>query len=135
MRHGGSSKDDVSGKANFSVDNYSQEIALLEVYFESTRAYLQPSLSVSEVAVAIGIPARELSYLINAYYKKRFNDYLNEMRIRHFLGHVAGTTLDTFTVEAIALEAGFSSKSAFYRSFNRFYGCTPLEYLRASTSK
>ena len=138
MRQGGSSTDDASqdaSKSTFSVENYAQEIALLDAYFESTKAYLQPSLSVSEVAVAIGIPARELSYLINAYHKKRFNDYLNEMRIRHFLEQVAGTTLDTFTVEAIALEAGFSSKSAFYRSFNRFYGCTPLEYLRASTSK
>ena len=137
MRQGDSSKDDASqraSKSTFSVENYAQEITLLEAYFESTKAYLQPSLSVSEVAVAIGIPAKELSYLINANYKKRFNDYLNEMRIRHFLGQVAGTTLDTFTVEAIALEAGFSSKSAFYRSFNRFYGCTPLEYLRTNTS-
>ena len=138
IRQGSSSTDDSSQyarKSTFSVKNYVQEITLLEAYFESTKAYLQPSLSVSEVAVAIGIPARELSYLINAFHKKRFNDYLNEMRIRHFLGQVAGTTLDTFTVEAIALEAGFSSKSAFYRSFNRFYGCTPLEYLRTSLSK
>jgi AraC-like DNA-binding protein len=137
MRQGGTSihaSSKSASKSTFSVENYTQEIALLEVYFESTKAYLQPSLSVSEVAVAIGIPARELSYLINSHHKKRFNDYLNEMRIHHFLGQVAGTTLDTFTVEAIALEAGFSSKSAFYRSFNRFYGCTPLEYLRDSTS-
>lgn len=138
MRQGETSTDDASqeaSKSTFSVENYAREIALLDEYFESTKAYLQSSLSVSEVAVASGIPARELSYLINAYYKKRFNDYLNEMRIRHFLEQVAGTTLDIFTVEAIALEAGFSSKSAFYRSFNRFYGCTPLEYLRSSASK
>lgn len=138
MRQGETSTDDASqeaSKSTFSVENYAREIALLDEYFESTKAYLQPSLSVSEVAVASGIPARELSYLINAHHKKRFNDYLNEMRIRHFLEQVAGTTLDTFTVEAIALEAGFSSKSAFYRSFNRFYGCTPLEYLRSNTSK
>lgn len=138
MRQGETSTDDASqeaSKSTFSVDSYAKEIALLEAYFESTKAYLQPSLSVNEVAVALGIPARELSYLINAYHKKRFNDYLNEMRIRHFLEQVAGTTLDTFTVEAMALEAGFSSKSAFYRSFNRFYGCTPLEYLRSNTSK
>lgn len=138
IRQGDSSTGDtsqVTSKSTFSVENYAQEITLLEAYFESTKAYLQPSLSVSEVAVALGIPARELSYLINTHHKKRFNDYLNEMRIRHFLEQVAGTTLDTFTVEAIALEAGFSSKSAFYRSFNRFYGCTPLEYLRSSASK
>ncbi len=124
---------DVS-KLSFSIANHEQELAYLESYFDSNKAYLQPNLSVSEVAVAIGIPTRELSYLINTYHRKRFNDYLNEMRIRHFLTQAEGSTLDRFTVEAIALESGFSSKSAFYRSFNRFYSCTPLEYLRSTKS-
>ncbi|MCM0060583.1 MAG: helix-turn-helix domain-containing protein [Algoriphagus sp.] len=139
FRRQGSTSTDESmpdpGKFAFSVEDYSNEINQLKTYFESTKAYLQPSLSISEVAVGTGIPARELSYLINAYHKKRFNDFLNEMRLLHFLQQVAGTTLDTFTVEAIALEAGFSSKSAFYRSFKRFYGCTPLEYLRNNASR
>lgn len=122
-------------KATFCVENYVREITVLDEYFASSKAYLQPNLSISEVAVATGIPNRDLSYLINSYHKKRFNDFLNEMRLRHFLIQVSGTTLDTFTIEAIALDAGFSSKSAFYRSFNRFYGCTPLEFLRTGEAE
>jgi AraC-like DNA-binding protein len=117
-------------KPTFLADQYSQEIATLDTYFESTKAYLQPNLSIIQVAVATGISNRNLSYLINSYHNKRFNDYLNEMRLRHFLKEVRGTSIDTFTIEAIALNAGFSSKSSFYRSFKRFYGCTPLEHLK-----
>jgi AraC-like DNA-binding protein len=115
----------------FNYENYTQEIAVLESYFSETNAFLQPNLTISEVAVATGIPVRELSYLINSYYKKRFSEYLNEMRVNYFLEQVDRSSLDSLTIEAIALQAGFSSKSSFYRAFKRFYGCTPSEYFQS----
>lgn len=123
------------GEDTFNYENYTQEIAVLDSYFLETNAFLQPNLTISEVAVATGLPLRELSYLINAYHKKRFSDYLNEMRLAHFLTQVDAFTLDNFTIESIALSAGFSSRSSFYRAFNRFYGCTPSEYLRGNVAK
>ena len=122
-------------EAAFNYENYTQEIAVLDSYFSETKAFLQPNLTISEVAVATGLPVRELSYLINSYYKKRFSDYLNEMRIAHFLTQVDASSLDNFTIESIAFSAGFSSRSSFYRAFNRFYGCTPSEYLRGNVGK
>ena len=127
--------DQEDAKTPFCVENYAQEIVILDHYFVSSKAYLQPNLTISEVAVATGLPVRELSYLINAYHKKRFSDYLNEMRIAHFLTQVDASTLDNFTIESIALSAGFSSRSSFYRAFNRFYGCTPSDYLRGNIAK
>jgi AraC-like DNA-binding protein len=127
--------DHEDAKTPFCVENYEQEIAILDHYFVSSKAYLQPNLTISEVAVATGLPVRELSYLINAHHKKRFSDYINEMRIAHFLTQVDASTLDNFTIESIALSAGFSSRSSFYRAFNRFYGCTPSDYLRGNVAK
>ena len=127
--------DQEDSKTPFCVENYAQEIAILDHYFVSSKAFLQPNLTISEVAVATGIPVRELSYLINSYYKKRFSDYLNEMRIAHFLTQVDASSLDNFTIESIAFSSGFSSRSSFYRAFNRFYGCTPSEYLRGNVAK
>jgi AraC-like DNA-binding protein len=127
--------DQEDAKTPFCVENYAQEIVILDHYFVSSKAYLQPNLTISEVAVATGLPVRELSYLINAHHKKRFSDYINEMRIAHFLTQVDASTLDNFTIESIALSAGFSSRSSFYRAFNRFYGCTPSDYLRGNVAK
>jgi AraC-like DNA-binding protein len=114
----------------FIHKNYAKEIAQLEAYFANSKAYLQPNLSISEVAVATQIPNRELSFLINSYHKKRFSDYLNDMRLSHFLGQVDAATLDQFTIEAIALASGFSSKSSFYRAFKKKYGSSPSAYLQ-----
>jgi AraC-like DNA-binding protein len=51
------------------------------------------------------------------------------MRLEHFISKIDSATLDSLTIEAIAFDSGFSSKSSFYRAFNRFYRCTPSEYL------
>jgi AraC-like DNA-binding protein len=117
-------------KVPFIHKNYAKEIAQLEAYFASSKAYLQPNLSISEVAVATQIPNRELSFLINSYYKQRFSDYLNDMRLSHFLAQVDAAALDQFTIEAIALASGFSSKSSFYRAFKKKYGSSPSTYLQ-----
>lgn len=118
-------------KIPFIYEDYSQEINRLETYFKGNQTFLQPNLTISQVAVETRIPTRDLSYIINNYYEKRFSDFLNEMRLQHFLTKVDRTSLDSFTIEAIALESGFSSKSSFYRAFNRFYSCTPSEYLQS----
>ena len=115
----------------FIHKNYAKEIAQLEAYFANSKAYLQPNLSISEVAVATQIPNRELSFLINSYHKQRFSDYLNDMRLTHFLSQVDVGTLDIFTIEAIALASGFSSRSSFYRAFKKRYKNTPTAYLQA----
>lgn len=117
-------------KIPFIYQDYSEEIKLIEEYFRESQAYLQPNLSINQVAIETKIPSRELSYIINNHYKKRFNDYLNEMRLKYFLSKVDSKMLDNFTIEAIALESGFSYKSSFYRAFNRFYSCTPSAYFK-----
>ncbi len=116
-------------KVPFIYENYTKEIKSLEKYFATNKSFLQPNISISQVSVDTQIPIRDLSYIINNYYEKRFNDYLNEMRLQHFITKIDATTLDALTIEAIAFESGFSSKSSFYRAFNRFYDCTPSEYL------
>jgi len=118
-------------KVPFIYENYAKEIKSLEKYFTFNKTFLQPNISISQVSVETEIPIRDLSYIINNYYEKRFNDYINEMRCQHFIAKVDKNTLDSLTIEAIAFESGFSSKSSFYRAFNRFYSCTPSEYLES----
>jgi AraC-like DNA-binding protein len=121
-------------KVPFIHKNYAKEIAQLEAYFASSKAYLQPNLSISEVSVATEIPNRELSFLINSYYKQRFSDYLNDMRLAHFLSQVDASSLDSFTIESIATASGYTYKSTIYRAFKKKYDSTPTAYLQTLLS-
>ena len=42
--------------------------------------------------------------------------------------------LDNFTIESVALEAGFATKSGFYKSFKKLYQTTPSEYFQQKRS-
>ena len=59
----------------------------------------------------------------------RFNDFLNKYRIEYITKKINKTYLTNFTMEAIANEAGFASKSSFNLAFKKFNQCTPTEYL------
>ncbi len=115
----------------FNVD-YSNEMAQIKAYFESEMPFLRKDLSINHVSVALNIPSRELSYIINNHFGQRFNDFLNRYRIEYITKKINRTYLANYTMEAIASEAGFASKSSFNLAFKKFNLCTPTEYLSKS---
>jgi AraC-like DNA-binding protein len=119
---------DNSDKIPFIREDYQQEIDAIDAYFKQKQPYLINNLSINQVAIILDIPVRELSYIINNYYSMRFTDFVNNHRILHMVENYNLNDLDTFTLESFAKMSGFSSKSSFYRAFNRVYKCTPLEY-------
>ena len=121
-------KNEIS-KIPFIVEDYSNEIQLIDNYFRDSNNIQDPILNLNKISNILLIPARELSYIINNYYGKRFNDFLNEHRLRHMVKKLDKDYLNNFTIESLANEAGFSSKTSFYRAFNKLYKCTPMEYL------
>jgi AraC-like DNA-binding protein len=121
--------DNEINKIPFIREDYSKEIEAIENFFENKQPYLISNLSITQVAVILDIPVRELSYIINNYYSMRFSDFLNNYRVKHITNILNETTLSKFTIDSLALKSGFSSKSSFYRSFNKVYKCTPTEYL------
>ena len=112
----------------FNVD-YSKEMDMIKEYFEQEKPFLRKDLSINHVSVALNIPSRELSFIINNHFGQRFNDFLNKYRIEYITKKINRTYLSNFTMEAIANEAGFASKSSFNLAFKKFNLCTPTEYL------
>lgn len=121
--------DNTSNKIPFITDDYHVEIEALDTYFTSKQPYLISNLTISQVAVILDIPVRELSYIINNHYGMRFTDYLNSFRIKHIVENINTSVLNTYTLEFIAKQSGFSSKTSFYRAFHKIYNCTPLEFI------
>ena len=121
-------------KIPFIRADYNTEINKIDIYFKEKQPYLINNLSISQVAVILNIPVRDLSYIINNHYELRFNDFLNKYRINHIVENIKENSLDNYTIESIAKQAGFSSKTSFYRAFQKIHQCTPVEFFQKQSS-
>jgi len=108
---------------------YDEEIFQLKKYFEEKQPYLNKDLNINEVAVALDIPAREVSFVINQHFNQRFTDFVNMYRIKYVNQKIKAGYLNKYTVESLSKEAGFSSKSTFNVAFKKVNQCTPSEYI------
>jgi AraC-like DNA-binding protein len=121
------SNDEVN-KIAFIEEDYSKEIQDINNYFNINKPYLNSNLTLGQVSVTLNIPIRELSYILNNYFNQRFTDFVNAYRLKFITDKFNESYLDNFTIESVALEAGFATKSGFYKSFKKFYKTTPTEY-------
>lgn len=96
--------------------------------------YADKNINISSLAKALKISSHRLSRLINHHYHQNFTDYINSLRIRRIQQQIAANDgLKHFTIEAMAGEVGFTSRSAFYYAFKKVTGTTPLQYVQNVT--
>lgn len=97
----------------------------LSIYFEQQQPYLEPGLSLSDVARVTGYTRNQISYALNQGLGLSFYQYLNRARIRHVLASDSATSI----VER-ARVAGFRSTSTFYSAFRAVTGHLPGDLLK-----
>ena len=100
-------------------------------YMERERPYLEPKVTIGELATRLQIPVNHLSQVINDQFKQNFFDFVNGYRINAFQKLVQERDLQQFTLLALAYEAGFNSKSSFNAIFKKNVGMTPSEYVKS----
>jgi putative ABC transport system permease protein len=102
--------------------------AWLKKAVEANRYYEDPELSLGSLAEKLRLPPHELSRVINTVFRKNFNDFINEYRVRDVVSRMQDPAFDNMTLLGIAFEAGFNSKSTFNRTFRQLTGKTPAEF-------
>lgn len=106
----------------------SAELAVLNELMIKEKPFRQQGFTIQDLSNQTGIPVYQLSPLINQHFKKNFTSWVNHHRIRYFLEHAVEN--QHMTLEALANDAGFTSRSSFINSFKKEKGMTPREYLR-----
>jgi AraC-like DNA-binding protein len=119
---------DKSYMLPFINEDYKLEMERIVDFFKTEKPFLNKDLNINQVSVALAIPSRELSFIINTHFGQRFTDFINQYRIEHITKKINKEYLSNFTIEAIASEAGFASKSTFNLAFKKYHQCTPTEY-------
>ena len=99
------------------------------------KLYLNPQLSLSQLAAETGIPAHYLSRIINEHHGQNFFDFINSFRIDEFKRRLSDPGYQNFTLLAIAFDCGFNSKSAFNRFFKKVEGISPSEFKKISVER
>jgi AraC-like DNA-binding protein len=100
----------------------------ISAYMASAKPYLQPELSLPQLASDLEIPVHYLSQVINEQFGQNFHDFINRYRVDTFRERLSAGDSKNFTLLGIAFECGFNSKSAFNRVFRQFTGMTPSQY-------
>lgn len=90
--------------------------------------YLNPELTIQDLASQLDIDVRELSLLINHYLNQNFYDFINQYRIDKATQILKNPEQQKLTILEILYQIGFNSKSSFNTSFKKRTGLTPTEY-------
>ncbi|NMH27257.1 helix-turn-helix transcriptional regulator [Flavobacterium silvaticum] len=90
--------------------------------------FLDPQLTLDSVAEKLGVSKSYLSRTLNKEYPMGFSEYVNSLRVNEAKFYLTNKDFAQYTLVAIGLEAGFSSKTTFNSAFKRITGITPSEY-------
>ena len=124
--------------AIFSAVSKSWEEGSLVTRFQhmmiDEEAFLQPGLSLSDVADHLGTNKTYISKMVNQTYNLGFPELLNILRVDYAEQYIVSHT--DSTQEEIARACGFVSASSFNSTFKRITGYTPRVWAarKASTS-
>lgn len=118
------------------VDNrlLSTQKEVLETFMEEERPYLNPQLSLTLLAESIDLHPNQLSYLINEFVGKNFNEYVNSYRLEVFKEKAVDPANQHLTLLGLAYESGFNSKTSFNVFFKKVIGKTPRAWVKSQAS-
>ncbi len=103
-------------------------IVHLETLLINDKIYLDENLTLAETARRLDSNTSYLSRLINEHYKVNFSAFLNKYRVEEAKRMILNDQFNNFSIEGIAKNAGFRSKSTFNQVFKNSTGLTPTEF-------
>lgn len=101
--------------------------ALLHL-MDTGKPYRKGNLTLQDLSDALSISSHNLTEVINTQLGQNFYDFVNGYRVREVQERLADPHFDHLTILAIALEAGFNSKSSFNAVFKKHAKMTPSQY-------
>lgn len=118
-----------SQKGNYAdIRDISSSIAKMQQVMLSEQLYLNPELRLEYFCQAVQLPSKIVSQILNHHLHKGFNDFVNEFRVAEAKKKLTDKSFQHLTLEGIALEVGFTSRTTFLRAFKKVTGLSPNTY-------
>ncbi|MEI8141632.1 MAG: AraC family transcriptional regulator [Chitinophagia bacterium] len=108
-----------------------QDIELVIQAYLSNTPFIHKEFSLSQMSFDLKIPERFLSNYFNKELEITFSDWRKNLRIDHVCRLIEGGEAKNLTIEAIATNAGFASRSKFIDAFKERKGVTPSAFIKS----
>lgn len=108
------------------IEHYLEQ---LDELMKGDELYLDPSISLRDLAEKLELHPNKLSWLINEQIGKNFNEYINTFRLITFKEKALNPNNSHLTLLGLAYESGFSSKTVFNVFFKKMEGITPRKWV------
>jgi len=98
----------------------------IQQLLDQEKIYTNPDLNLQKLSDELNAPAYLVSKIITSELGETFYDLINKRRIRKAQELLSAD--HNFSIEGIAYEVGFNSRSTFYRAFKKYIGQHPKEF-------
>ena len=97
-------------------------------YMETDKPFLDGNLTIHDLSAKTGIARHHITQVLNERYKRNFFTFINEYRVKEVIERFSNPKYNLYTILAIAMDAGFNSKTTFNSIFKSQTGLTPSDY-------
>jgi len=124
----------MQGKVLAEKEGLINEQLMLEIannlkkVMKEEKPYLNKNLSLNLLADKLNSSTHIVSYVLNTHYNVNFYNYINNFRIDYCKALLKNPKKQHLSIEGIAFEGGFGSKSTFNTLFKKQSGMTPTQY-------
>lgn len=114
-----------SGLTQEEAEHYVKE---LRGVMEIEKLYQNGDLKLADLALKLSISPHNLTEILNQYMGKNFYDFVSHYRVKEVKQKLKDPETKDKTLLALALDAGFNSKSSFNSVFKKQTGTTPSQF-------
>ena len=107
-------------------ENYAELMRRICQLMEEERLYLNPTLKLTDIAVALGTSRTTISNCINLQRGCSFPQFVNTYRVAHAQELLRNQP--DLKITEVSLSSGFSNEASFYRIFKSITGTTPTDW-------
>lgn len=105
-----------------------QEITTKLEMLNQKKLYLDQDFNLTKFAQEMEMPAHHISYFLKSHYGQTFSAYKNYLRMEYAKKLIKEGYLQNNTIEALAGECGFASRTSFSKAFKNAIDVSPSQY-------
>jgi hypothetical protein len=98
-------------------------------HFFTSFYFKNKTANINEFSNIMGVSKEIVFKFIYFNYSMSFDELLNKSRVDYFVEIIKQPKFKNYTVEALALEVGFTSRQRFYQPFKKYHGGNPSDLI------